>query len=524
VTFVVVDFRSSAEHFPPRNQPPYRWSRARIQHSLRVAYHRPAVRVILAGGERVARIEVRVMLRHACCYGSLFFLLSIGASALGELPDQPWWPKAPPLDPPTGQVISVASVDELFQAAERIAPGGTILLEDGQYHMPRYFELRTDHVTLRGASGDRTRVVLNGARSRHGELVGISGCQGVTIADLTIQNVKWNGFKINSNLFATQVTIRNCVIRNVWQRGVKGPAVDPRDRATFQPENCVIEYCLFYNDRPKQYADDPADTAENFDGNYVGGIDAMHAKGWIIRDNVFVGIKGRTGEGRGAVFLWNESRDCLVERNVVIDCDSGICLGNYYRAEGTRWHAQSCLVRNNFVVRCEENGILAARTRDCRIVHNTIHNPTSRLGRLIWVLEDNDGLLVANNLLDGPDVLVTASGTITQHDNLSGDQWGDYFVDARGGNLRLIKQLPVHCRPLPHAPADIDRHPLPETSYPGAHQLPDARAREQTATSPSADNAESSAAPPWVDGMQGVHAGFGGTRGYVAQLGDSITY
>lgn len=450
--------------------------------------------------------------------GWAFLLTAMGPPLAAG--DAPWWPQAPRLPAPAGQVLTVATVEELYRAAEEIAPGGTILLEDGLYRMPRYFELRTDHVTLRGASGNRDRVVLDATESQHGELVGISRCRGVTIADLTIQNVKWNGFKINSNLFATHVTIRNCVIRNVWQRGVKGPAVDPRDRATFQPENCVIEYCLFTNDRPKQYADDPTDTAENFGGNYVGGIDAMHAKGWIIRDNVFVGIKGRTGEGRGAVFLWNESRDCVVERNVVIDCDSGICLGNYYRAEGTRWHAHSCLVRNNFVVRCEENGILAARTRDCRIVHNTIHHPTSRLGRLIWALEDNDGLLVANNLLDGPDVLVTASGTITRHDNLSGGRWGDYFADARGGNLRLVQPLPVNCPRLPHVPDDIDRRPLPEPACPGAHQWVDAPSPEHL----SAESAEVAAAAPWVETMKRVHAGFDGSRGYVAQLGDSITH
>ena len=62
-------------------------------------------------------------------------------------------------------------------------------------------------MTLRGASGNREKVILDGARSRHGELVGITACSGVTIADLTIQNIKWNVFKLNSDSNVQEVTI-----------------------------------------------------------------------------------------------------------------------------------------------------------------------------------------------------------------------------------------------------------------------------------------------------------------------------
>ena len=335
-------------------------------------------------------------------------------------------------------------------------PGGTILLADGVYAMPRYFELHTNDVTLRSERGQRDRVILDGTDSQDGELVGVSHCSGVTIADLTIQNIKWNGFKINSDKGATQVTIRNCVIHNVWQRGVKGPAVGQPDRGKVWPTDCRIEYCLFYNDRPKQYSDDPADTPDTFRGNYVGGIDAMFAKGWIIRDNVFIGIHGRTGEGRGAIFLWNESLECLVERNVIVDCDCGICLGNHYRHEQTRWHADRCIVRNNFITRCAETGILTAHTRSCLVVHNTVHDPASSLRRLLWVQDDNDGLFAANNLLSGPGILNTGPSDVTLLNNVALPDLTDRFVDAAAGNLRLKSAVPSSCTRLPEAITDID--------------------------------------------------------------------
>ncbi len=161
-------------------------------------------------------------------------LLLLAASVDAAPHDFSWLPRAPKLPPPEGQVIRVSTVDQLFQAASDVRPGGTILVADGHYMMPRYFELRTDDVTLRSESGDRHKVTLDGAESRHGELVGVRACSGVTFADLTIQNIRHNGFKLNSNFGVHRVTIHNCVIHNIWQRGVKGVRV-PKDRPEIQP-------------------------------------------------------------------------------------------------------------------------------------------------------------------------------------------------------------------------------------------------------------------------------------------------
>jgi hypothetical protein len=60
---------------------------------------------------------------------------------------------------------------------------------------------------------------------------------------------------------------------------------------------------------------------------------------------------------------------------VVVDCDSGICLGNSFKPEDVPVHCSKVTVRNNFVTRAHENGILADYTRDCDVLHNTIHDP-----------------------------------------------------------------------------------------------------------------------------------------------------
>jgi len=365
-----------------------------------------------------------------CC-----MVLTASAGPIQELnpPVQGWFATAPPLPQPQGETVKVATVEELIKAIEQARAGQTILVADGHYLMPRYVEIRADNVILRGASGQRQRVILDGAESRHGELLGVRACSGVTIADLTIQNVRTNGFKINSETNVQRLTIYNCIIHNIWQRGVKGVKVPPANREAVRPKNCRIQYCLFYNDRPKRLSDDPADIAN---GNYIAGIDVMYARDWTISDNVFVGIQGSTGEGRGAIFLWFDAQNCMIERNIIIDCDVGLQIGNPHRADNVEYHCVGCVARNNFITRAPEAGIVTVYTKDCRVVHNTIHDPQTRKGRLIRTVFTNDGLVVANNLLSGPAVSNESDSQIRWLGNLIEDTTGS-FVDAARGDLHL---------------------------------------------------------------------------------------
>jgi hypothetical protein len=385
---------------------------------------------------------------------------------------QPWHPQAPPLPAPTGAILRATTVDELFAAAARVKPGETILLADGHYSLTRRLEIDKDRVTLRSASGRRERVVLDGGGTL-GELLAVTHCSDVTIADLTVQNVRWNGIKINSETNVQRLTIYNCILRNIWQRAVKGVLIPLADRERIRPTGCRVQYCLFTNDRPKRYEDDPADTAENFRGNYIGGIDVMFARDWVISDNVFTGIHGRTGEARGAIFLWHDIQNCVVEGNSIIDCDAGICLGNSSKPADVAIHATGCTVRNNFLTRVPENGILADYTKECKILHNTIHDPQSRLGRLIRLVHENDGLLVANNLVSGPAIRTESYSRITLCGNLIKDMTAA-LADPAAGNLRLTPRAVEaidRAEPLADVTTDIDRRPRGPKPDIGADEL-----------------------------------------------------
>ncbi len=393
---------------------------------------------------------------------------------------QDWHSPAVPLPPPTGDVIQVSTVAELLAAADQVTPGGTILIDDGVYLMPTVFTIRTDDVCVRSASGDRDAVVLDAVDSDHGELFGFTECQDVTVADLTIRNVHHNGFKLNANIGRSVrgITIHNCVAHNVWQRGFKGvsgPEAEEDSGLPVRPaggggpsrprhfvDDCVIRYCLFHNDRPKRIDDEPFEQKNptRFDGNYIAAIDVMSARNWHVHDNVFLGIQGRNGGARGAIFFWQGSEDVCIEGNVIVDCDSGMWLGLSWPPEDVR-HCVRYTVRNNQITRPGRTGILMGRHVDSHVIANRIFDPCTgddrppatdiddggvlipserTRCRPLRIGADNEGLLVEGNLLVADEDIHV--GQDAGQIQLRGNLWlqaatPDPFIDGSAGDLRL---------------------------------------------------------------------------------------
>lgn len=383
----------------------------------------------------------------------------------------PLRPSAPPLPEPAGDVVTVDNAAKLYAAATRVRPGGTILLADGNYNLTQTLYLDKDRVTLRGKSGDRTKVVLDGGGTLQ-EAIVVTNCADATIADLTLQNVRWNGIKIDHGNGVQRMRIYNCVLKNIWQRAVKGVAVPEAGRDRTRPRDCRIEFCLFENDRPKKFGDDPTDHVGTFNGDYIAGIDVMGPAGWVIRDNVFRGVRGRTGQGRGAVFLWVDARDCVVERNVIVDCDAGVCLGNNTRDPRVPTHCTGCVVRNNCVTRAPEGGIVAIYTRDCKILHNTICDTTGKAERGVRVVHATEGLVIANNLLAGPKLVFETPDRPDSRGNREGVA-ATVFLDPAVGDLRLAERAEWVVdggKALPEVPEDIDGRRRGKRVDLGAHE------------------------------------------------------
>ena len=342
--------------------------------------------------------------------------------------------QAPPLPRPEGPVARVGTARALYEAARTCKPGTTILLAAGVYVLDRPVVVSADRVSLRGAGGDREKVILDrrGGRGRRDACVLVAGADDVLIADLTCRDCDGHGVQIAPHVGAQRTRIYNVKFHNIWTRGVKGShpkyghepiGADREEILRKRPTGGEVRHCLFVNDHRKRL-DDP------YHGDYVGGIDMTWLKDWVIADNVFVGIRGRNGGGRGAIFLWVHCEDVMVERNVIVNCDRGICFGN---PSGSRPHMTRGLARNNFVVGGAGKAIEMCRTVDTRVCHNTVVARSVKHPRSVHFFQGSKGGGSYNNIVHGR---VDVEAGVASGGNVVGDCTG-WFVNRAVGDLHL---------------------------------------------------------------------------------------
>jgi len=370
-----------------------------------------------------------------------------------------WFPKAPQLPPPRGEAIHVATVDELLAAVDRVGPGGTILLADGQYRLPRVIVLQQKKdMAIRGAAGDPAKVTLRGqgwdSQAQNDDLLHIGRCEGVTLADLTFADCRSYGVKVEAENAPKDIHIYHCRFRDIGVRAIKGSAgQDPDIRA----RKGSVRYCSFENTKVP-----PADWL--FGGDYIAAIDMMALEDWTFSDNVFRNIKGRNGGGRAAIFIWVRSQRVLVERNLIVNCDRGVAFGNPGQSTanlaGERLvYVADSIIRNNFIVGGPDCGIELWHAERIKVFNNTVWRSDQNWNRGIRIGTGTAHTDVVNNLVHGE--IRREGGEAEMSHNLTGRLEG-YFVDPASGNLALTPAATGAIDQgvsLPEVTDDIGRRP-----------------------------------------------------------------
>jgi hypothetical protein len=322
----------------------------------------------------------------------------------------------------------------LLAAVDRVKPGGTILLADGQYKLPRVIVFEgKKQITIRSASADPNRVTLYGkgwdSQEKGGDILHIGHCESVTIADLTFADCRSYGVKVEAENAPKDVHIYNCRFRDIGVRAIKGSAgKDPNVRAV----KGSVRYCQFENTKVP-----PAEWL--YGGDYIAAIDMMALEDWTFSDNFFRNIKGRNGGGRAAIFIWVRSHQVVVERNLIVNCDRGIAFGNPGQSTANASderlvYVADAMIRNNFIAGGPDCGIELWHGDGIKVYHNSIWRPERNWSRGIRVGTGTDHTDVVNNLVHGE--IRLEGGKAELRNNLAGRLEG-YFMDAASGNLAL---------------------------------------------------------------------------------------
>ncbi|MCW8129941.1 MAG: hypothetical protein KIS92_06260 [Planctomycetota bacterium] len=344
-------------------------------------------------------------------------------------------PPVPKLPPPAGKIVRVATTEELVRAFDALEDGTTLLLADGVYTPPPDLRIRAHGITLRGESGKREAVAIDagGARVTILSLIGARDC---TIADMTFRNSELYGVRIYGDSGVRNTRIHNVLFHNIWTRGLKGThpqrimdsgddLQSPEEMLRKRPTQGLVQHCLFLCDTPKPWPG-------YHEPDYISGIDMMGLKDWTFADNLFVGIRGQNGGGRGAIFIWVQSEDVIAERNLIVNCDRGVAFGN---PSGKFPQVTRGIVRHNRIVAGANKAIEQSGTLDNEVYENLIHSTKWEYERTIAFTEGCKGARCRGNVIHGR-IVVTEDSQAELSGNRTGRLEG-VFVQPEAGDLNL---------------------------------------------------------------------------------------
>jgi hypothetical protein len=308
----------------------------------------------------------------------------------------------------TGPVIDVspAQAGQLANIVADAPAGATIRLADGTYPVGT-ITVRSPGVTLRSASGDPSRVVLDAAYGPSALIHPFAN--DVTVAELTLTRAR--DHLVHAYPAAGGPDLRGLLLYRVrmvdsGEQFLKANTNEARsawvDSGTVACSHFVMTPAGRQN-------------IERAFGCYTGGIDVHSGRGWRVRDSTFEGIYCEDGElAEHAIHFWKGARGTLVENNVIINCARAIGFGlgdggdtrpysdDPYPGVGYIGHYDG-VIRGNSVladIAQYDTGIELAQARGTRVLHNTLVETAAASGSFSsvdyrWA---NTRVELANNL------------------------------------------------------------------------------------------------------------------------------
>lgn len=362
------------------------------------------------------------------------------------------------------RMVYVSDESGLQAAVYSIASGDTINLAAGEYYLTQFliFGGGISHVALVGVHRDSVFIIGPGmANHDYGmvpHLIAIMDARYIYISELTLSDVYYHPLIIQAEEGAFAPHLNRLHILNAGEQFIK---VTSAEGLTSYCDSGLVENCTFeYTDRARWW--------------YTNGVDILATADWIIRDNLFLRIRGPEGELCGpAILAWQNAIGTVVERNIFIECDFGISMGNsagpgiYARDGETVYDNKDCIVRNNFIYRAGSGdvGITLNKARNAKVYNNTV----ILNGTFPWNIEYRFGATDAEiyyNLTDGPIFMRdAAAGAVMGNIDYAELSW---FQNPEEGDLHLIEGTPAGEAggTLPEVYDDIDGDARPLGSAP----------------------------------------------------------
>lgn len=404
------------------------------------------------------------------------------------------------LAPSAGTVIHVtpAQAAQLPTLVADAPVGSVIVLADGTYPVTAGLYFKTANVTLRSASDDASKVIIDGLNGYSGsgtdtrvpELVNISA-SNVTIAHVTVTNARDHLVHIVPGAASptNQVKLYAIVATDPGEQAVK---INPNGSGNYTDDGEISCSRIELTAKARPWVE-----SAHADGCYTGGIDAHQARGWKIKNNTIKGFWCPTGLSEHGIHLWSGSRDTVVESNRIVDCARGIGFGLIDHGTGRSYPDNPCggeqnmghyggEIRNNTIFANDpglfasgakfDSGISVADACAVKVQHNTVASTGYAFAGIEYRFARTTADVVQN--LSTHRILARdgATATLTTNvEDLSSGELAGTFVSVTGdGDLHL---QPTASRaldrgaPVAGVTKDIDGAPRDLTPDLGADEL-----------------------------------------------------
>jgi hypothetical protein len=338
--------------------------------------------------------------------------------------------------------VSPAQAGQLATIVAGAPAGATIRLGDGTYSVGT-ITVRRPGVTLRSASGDPSRVVLDAAYGPSALIHPFAN--NVTVAELTLSRARdhlVHAYPAEGGSDLTGLRLYRVRMVDSGEQFLKVNSNAGRNAWVDSGTVACSQFVMTPAGR--------ANIERNF-GCYTGGIDVHSGRGWRVRDSVFEGIYCEDGElAEHAIHFWKGARGTLVENNLIRNCARAVGFGLGDSGEGRPWSDDPYpgvgyighydgVIRGNSVladIPQYDTGFELAQARGTRVLHNTLVE-TARAGGSFSSIDyrwPNTKVEVANNLTRR--ITARDGGQAVLSRNLESIPQ-DWLVDPLGGDFHL---------------------------------------------------------------------------------------
>lgn len=280
----------------------------------------------------------------------------------------------PPLETPAEFTeLWVADEQEFLKAMKKANEEGqvAIILESGSYHISSTIYVTAENIMVKSATGNPYDVVLFGnGMNKTGPVEGIFRINAsfFTLDGVTLSDVPNHLVQVAGELNASYPYFRNVIFQNSYEQLLK-VSYNYKSQSSQDKKSIggVVEGCIF------QYTQG---IGPNF---YIGGVDALGAEDWVIKNSVFRDIASPRGRiAQYAVHFWDNSDRNQVINNIFIDNDRAIGFGMQLPERGIRYAHREGLAKGNI------------------IYHTDNGDPFADVGIMA---EGNQGLIISDNVI-----------------------------------------------------------------------------------------------------------------------------